>query len=710
MAVIGSIRKRSSLLVIIIGVALAAFVLGDFARGGRMGNQEVNIGIVEGEEITYQEFSYKLDQNIQATKQQQQKERLTPDETFSLQNETWNQMVGNVLLQKEYEALGLEVTVEELDDLIRGANPHQLIIQSFTNPQTGMFDRNSVDQFIASLDRQSPETQQQWIIFEEYIKNDRLRIKYNTLISKGYHVPVLLAKLAYENENNKSSIEFISRKFVDVSDSLISPTDDDYERQYEIHKEQYKQDAFRVFDYVIFNIDPSDKDLEAARTEMNIIYDEFQLSEDPARFVLVNSDVNYDSSWKAEGTLPVEIDSIMFNSEIGTVVEPYIVNNTYYIARLMDIAQRPDSLRASHILISYQGAAQAMPEVSITKVQAELLADSLKNVLVASPGRFVELAKVYSNDPMVSGNDGDLNWFEDGRMMPEFNETVINNKIGSINLAETPYGYHIIIVTGKKDLSKKVRVGIVESEVIPSNETYQHLYAQASKLASESRSVEDFDAAVNEEGFNKRTSNNIKEINNRITGLNSPRQIIRWAFGRNLQVGEVEVGDVSNVFDLDGQFVVAVLTKKAEEGYPQMDEVKKRLKNFVNNDLKGKLIVEEMNGMDDDFDKLTEAGFNKSDMASITFDSRNIIGFGTESEVIGTIFGKMEGDQFGPVVGKGGVFLVKVGNTTLASEQASYLTTINKLQKAYETRVGQGFAFKALENTSDIEDNRISFY
>jgi peptidyl-prolyl cis-trans isomerase D len=711
MAVIGSIRKRSALLVIIIGVALAAFVLGDFTMGRRSGRQDMNVGIVEGEKITYTEFNYKVDQNIQATKQQQNKERLTPEETFQMQNDTWNQMVTEILLKKEYEELGLDVTVDELDDLIRGANPHPLIIQSFTDPNTGMFDRSYVSQFIANLDKQTAETQQQWMVFEEFIRTDRLRAKYNAMISKGYYIPSALAKMAFEDENNKANIQYISKKFVDVNDSLINPTDEDFDQQYEKNLERYKQEPYREFDYVVFDIKPSQRDLEAGEKEMNSIYEEFKRkqADEVERFVLINSDTPYDSSWKAKGSLPIEIDSIMFNSEIGTVVEPYLDNNTFYTARLVDIAQRPDSMKARHILIAYKSP-QSRPEVTRTRAEAEQLVDSLAEVLKNNKSKFTELAKQFSDDPSAAMNDGDLGWFFDGRMVPEFNEAVLNTDVGSITTIGTQFGYHVIDVTGKKDYSDRVRVAVVQTEVIPSNETYQSIFAQASKLASENRTLEEFDAAVEEDGLNVRSSSKVREMSNRIGGLNSPRQIIRWAFGQDRQIGEVEVGDVSNVFDLDGQFVVAVLTKKADEEYPPIDEIREGLEIMVKNELKGELIANEMESMSNDFEKLEAAGFTKTEMSSLTFNSRNLLGYGTEYEVIGKSFGSEEGDVFGPVIGKAGTFIVKVDQVTKASEQDDYLSVINKLQSGFENRVNQGYAYRAIEEVSDVEDRRIAFY
>lgn len=706
MAVIGTIRKQSAFLVIIIGVALAAFVLGDFARGGRSGSREVNIGVVGGEEITIMDFNKKVDQNIEATKQQQQKERLTPEEAFRLRNETWKQMVNQILLDSEYEELGLSVTSEELFDMIQGPNPHPLIVQSFTNPQTGVFDRNLVIQFLQTLDQNRPEVKQQWYTFEEYLIHDRLRTKYNNLISKGYYVPNEIAKVAFHQENDKASVKYVAKKYVEVNDSLINPTDDDYEKAYEANKEKYKQVAYRDFDYVVFEVKPSVKDLQNARKQMNELFEEFQNTDDIARFVLMNSDNRYDSTWKTEGQLPVQVDSIMFNSEEGTVVKPYMERNMFHLARLAEIGYRPDSMKASHILVAYQGALRANPEISRTKDQAENLADSLYQVLKSSSNKIGSLAKDFSDDPSAASNGGDLGWFADGMMVTSFNETVLNTKVGRVAMVESPFGFHIIKVTGKKDPVKKVRVAFVDREVVVSSETYQQIFAKASKLAAETNNIEEFSAAVEDERLNRRKAQKVHAMDNNIAGLNSPRQIILWAFNEDR-----EVGDISEVFDLEGQFVVAGLVTKAEEGYPPLVDVKTRLNSTVFNDLKGKIILDELAATGNDFQSLSQnENFKSYEMAALTFASRNLQGFGTEDDVIGSVFGSNDGDTFGPVEGKGGIFVVQVDRITRSTGQDNYLETAKKLQNTIQTRINQGVIYTALEEASDIEDNRLLFY
>jgi peptidyl-prolyl cis-trans isomerase D len=705
MAVIGNIRKHSTFLIIIIGVALAAFVLGDFARGGG-GSREVNIGNVAGEDITIMDFNQKVDQFIQNTKQQQNKERLTSDEIYRLKEDTWKQMVRDILMEKEYEELGLTVTTDELFDLVQGPNPHPLIKQYFTDPATGQYNRSLIIDYLQNLDNLPADAKQQWIAFEEYIRNDHLSTKYKALVSKGYYVPEELASLAYSEDNDHANITYVASKFADLADSLVTVTDADYEEYYDENKERYEQEASREIEYVTFEINPSMKDMETARKNIDQIYREFMETNDVVRFVKSTSDTPIDTTWKASGQLPVQIDSIMFNSEIGTVTQPYLDNYVFTTARLMDVSYRPDSLKATHILIAYAGAMRANPEINRSKLEAEELADSLYNVVKRSDSNLTELAMKYSDDGSVAQNSGDLGWFADGQMVYAFNEAVVNSTIGEISMVETPFGYHIIKTTGKKEAVKKVKVAVINREIIESNETYQKTFSKASKLASENRDIEAFNNAITEEGLTKKTANNLREMSNFISGLQNPRQIIHWAFNEN-----TEVGDISPVFDLEGMFVVVALKSKTEKGYPDLEDIKDRLTVFVTNEVKGKVLEEKMSGFNNDIDQLSQAlNLEKVDVGSLTFSSRNLQGFGAENKMIGTVFGMDEQEISSPIIGNGAVFVVQLNKLLQAPEKENYTQNSTTLINAFSQRVNQDFPYRAIEEASEIEDNRSLFY
>ncbi len=704
MAVIGSIRKRSGLLIVIIGVALAAFVLGDFVKSKP--KQSMNIGSVEGEEITIMDFNREVDKNIENTKQQQKKERLTQSETYSVRDLTWDQMVRMLIMNEQYDELGIVVRPDELFDLVQGPNPHSVITQYFTNPQTGLYDRAAVLNYLQNLDKLDPQSKAQWVQVENYIKEDRMRSKYNSLISKAYYVPEVLAKMIYSEDNDKATIEYVAVKYTDIADSIVSVTDEDYEKYYDDNKYRYEQKTARDIDYVVFNVRPSQEDMGAATKEMESIYEDFKNTSSVIGFVNANSDNSYDSTWKAERSLPVEVDSLMFNSEIGTVSKPYRNGNTFHLARLVATEMRPDSMKATHILIAYAGAMRAMPENTRTAIQAKILADSLLNVVKASPNKIESLAINFSDDGTAKDNSGDLGWFADGSMVTSFNNAVIKTEEGGITIAESPFGFHVIKVTGKKDISKKVRVAMINQEVLPSSETYQNIFADASKLASENHSKEDFDAAVKEMRLNKRTAPKVEALSNYITGVPNARQVIRWSFNE-----DVETGSVSDVFDLDGMYLVATVAKTYEEGYPEIDEIKNRLTTFVTNEKKGDYLSKKMKMYNGDFDKIVaEVGGKKDEVASLNFSSRNIKGFGRENIVIGNIFAQTAATTLEPIAGAGGAFVVKISNLSPAAETNNYAFSKTKIIDGFQRRVNQDFVYKAIKDVSDIEDNRLMFY
>jgi len=704
MAVIGSIRKRSGLLIIIIGVALAAFVLGDFVKSNP--KRSVNIGSVAGEEITIMDFNHEVDKNIENTKQQQNKERLTARETYTVREQTWEQMIHTLIMTEQYDELGVEVTSNELFDLIQGPNPHELIKQYFVNPETGVYDRSLVLSYLQNLDNLAPQAKSQWVQFEGYIKEDRLMKKYNNLVSKAYYIPEELAKMIYSEENDKASVQYTAVKYVSVADSLMTVSDEDYEKYYEENKYRYEQKASRDIDYVVFNVVPSQSDMKTATAEANAIYNDLKNTSNVISFVNANSDKSYDSTWMSQGSLPVQIDSLMFNSEVGTVSKPYRDGITFHIARLVETSMRPDSLKATHILISYAGAVRSAPENTRTAIDAKLLADSLLKVIKQSPSKIETLAKEFSNDGSAAQNSGDLGWFKDGSMVPSFNEAVIKTDINGVTTAESAFGFHVILVTGKKDISKKVRVAMISQEVLPSNETYQDIFAKASKLASENQNKEEFDNAVAEQKLNKRSAPKVLEMTNYIAGVENARQVIRWSFNE-----DVNTGDISDVFDLDGVYLVATIAKKNDAGYPEIEDIKTRIKSFVFNAKKGEYLAEKMKSYNGDLEKIaTELGGEKSEVADLSFSSRNLKGFGRENEVIGSVFSKSQEINLGPIIGVGGVFVVKVNKITAAAETTDYAFSNNKVISNFQRRVDQDNIYKAIKEVTDIEDNRLIFF
>jgi len=314
-------------LVVIIGVALAAFILGDFLKPGQGGNKKLlNIGVIDGQDISGRDFSIKVEESLEMRRQNQQ-QNLTAQETFSVRQSIWDEMVSDIILGEQYDKLGVKVSVDELDDQIRGNEPHQYIVQNFTDPQTGTFDPQAVTNFLQNFNQVDASVQERYLMLENMIKEDRQRTKYNNLVSKGYYTPNAFAEEDYVIKNRKAKYHFVAPKYTSIPDSLIVLSDKDYQDYYEENKNNYKQEASVDIDYIIYEFKPSLDDRKNIDKEFGELYQEMQVTDNVINFVNANSDRRYDSTWINEGTFAVEIDSVVFNSPVGTVYGPYIENS-----------------------------------------------------------------------------------------------------------------------------------------------------------------------------------------------------------------------------------------------------------------------------------------------------------------------------------------------------------------------------------------------
>ncbi|MFA8449644.1 MAG: peptidylprolyl isomerase [Bacteroidales bacterium] len=704
MAVIGSIRKRSGLLLTIIGLALVAFIVGDFLKRNR-GPKNVNVGEVAGEVIPYKEFNQAFERNAEYVKNQQRKGSLNSQERSRVQQQTWDQLVRQIIMDKEFADLGINVTTDELKDMISGPNPHPALVQSFSNPQTGEYDPKLVLNYLSQLPTFPVQQQQQWANFENSLKEERKNTKFQNLISKAYYTPKALAKMFYSDEKTEAKVSYVAARYSDVSDSLVNIAEADYQKYYDKNKALYEQEDSRDLQYLVFRVSPSAEDKGKLAKEMNAIYEDMK-TVDPSRvasFVNANSDVKYDSTWLRKAQIPAEADQIITEGNIGAIVKPYFKNSAFYINELVAKEMRSDSLKASHILIAYKGGMRANPDVTRTSEEAKKLADSLATVIKANPKKFDELAKSESDGPSAS-KAGDLGWFTDGAMVPKFNSYVQNNTVGSIGVVETSFGYHIIKVTDKKDPQPTYRLATIERKLLASDKTYQARYQDASSFAVKARTYDGFISTIEEEGLNMRDAKKVKTTSAYIPGIKSPREIIRWAFNE-----KTTKGSVSNVFEDEDKYVVVAVADAYAKGIPALAEIKDRIKPFIVNEKKGEYLAEKMNSTD--LNTVASAVSSKVDeVNSLKFADRNFPGFGMESKVIGAVFALPEGQVSKPVIGNAACFVVKADKLTPAPATEDYKTVVDRLNSDFQRRVSGGYVLKALEQNAEIVDNRIKFF
>ncbi|MBP7497905.1 MAG: SurA N-terminal domain-containing protein [Bacteroidales bacterium] len=717
MAIIGKIRSYGSLLVIIIGVALAGFVLQDFWRKGDGGrNSPKDFAKVNGEKISYLDFDKKVEEQLEQMKKQEQGKNLGSDKIYQTRQQVWSQMIREIIMDEQYEELGLTVTADELFDMIQGKEPHQYIVQSFSDPKTGMFDRERLSQFLKNYDQLTPEIKTQWVNLEKAIKSERLNKKYNNLITNVYYVPKAFAQRNYIEKNKKFVARFFDIQYNTVKDTNVTVTKDEINKCFEENKQQYEQnETVASIDYVIFDVLPSESDKKMAEEDIFKAKKELeQVSEkEIVNCVNINSDEPYDSTFLAQGKLmPVKLDSAMFAATPGTIVGPYLDNSTFIIARLINKQMRPDSMKARHILISYQGAQSADENLKRTKAQAKKLADSLFNVLKNSKDintQFPFLSNQYSGDGTAKEKGGDLGWFADGAMVYPFNQACFEAKAGEVKMVETIFGFHVLQLTDKKAPVNKVRVAVVKRKIEPSTKTRQDVYAKASKFAGENKTLELFEKSVKTQGLNKRNADYLKEMDYSIPGIEQARSMVMWIYDEKTKIGDVKDFD----FETDNKYVVAALKKIKKKGIPVLEDIEKEITALAKRDKKAETFTKQIIDAKKNAStfELLAAKLNcKVDTAKdLSFSSYSMPGTGPEPKVIGKICTMNKALMSEPLKGNRGVFVVIVDQINEAPKKDDFKNEIQQQVNIFRSRAGWE-VYNALEKVANIKDNRRYFY
>ena len=705
MAAIEKIRRHSGLLIAIIGIALLAFVLQDlFQSRGR--SREFNIAVVDGEKIPYQDFEVQKEKNLE--NRRSNGGNLSSAETYSIYNSTLDEMIKQHIMTKEYEAVGMKVSSDELYDQFMGENPHPWVVQSFSG-QDGNFNREMVEYYLQNLNDFTPDARVRWMDFEKAVKENRLETKYQNLVKASYMVPTALAEKYYQNKNTKASADVIALRYSNIADSTVVVTDKDNKAFYEENKYRYETDERRDIEYVMFEIKPSLEDRQTALKYVEEMKRDFESTDNVASFVKANSDKAYDSTWVGRAAVSEKVEKAVFDNGqgVGYVYGPYEDENAFNLVRIVDLQNRPDSLKASHILISYAGALRSSD--TITKEEAEAKANALMAQLKAAKNNdelFATLAAENSSDPGSKEKGGDLDWFTDGMMVPQFNEFVVNNPVGTIGVVETMFGYHVIKVTGKTEALPKARLAYLTHDITSSTKTYQSIFADANKFVTENKTYDQFNAAIEAQGLTKRTMPRMNASTYQITGIDNPRQIVRWAFDK-----KTKVGDISTIFDMDDMFVVAALTGIIPEGYAPLSVVAEQSKYQIMNKKKGEIAVEKMKACGNDVNRMVnELKAESTSVSDVNIESRVLSNFGVEADIIGTILGMKEGKEVGPMAGNSSAFIIKNVKITAPEATTDYSDVLREKTSQFNNKVLGGSIYSALKNNAKIEDNRVVFY
>ncbi len=703
MAILNKIRQKTVVLILVIALALFAFILSSLFdnKDALFGKSQDVVATINGKDISRVEF-------MSLVEQQQQQMGANATST-QVMNRVFDAKVREAVMEGQFEKLGLSIETDQMRDILKNALSTS---PEFLN-EAGIFDESKLKVYIDNLKSTSAQAYQNWVNYEQQLAVGALQTDYFNMVKAGATATLAEGELDHKLANDKVDIKYVQVPYSSIADSTVKVSKSEIKDYISKHKKSYETEASRSFQYVFFKEEASaedEKNIQNSLKELlndREVYDEnaedkkrteigFINTKDVEDFVNANSDdIKYNDRFLKKSALPETIADTIFNQEIGFIYGPYKEGNYYKLSKLVDRTTLPDSAKTRHILIPFIGASRA-PADAKPKAEAEALADSLLTVLKSDKSKFSEFVTEYSTDQGSVNNEGRYDWFAYDRMVPEFRDFAFEGKTGDLGVVETAFGLHIIEVEGQKGSSDMVKVATIARKIEPSEDTNDKIFRDASTFEVNLENA-DFATLAKESSYDVRPMT-AKELDESIPGIGNQRQIVRWAFEEGTDVGDYKR------FTVSGGIVIAQLTSKSEAGLMSVEDASVTALPEIRKEKKAKLIMDRVSATTlEEFAKAENQNVRSS--VAINMKNPTISGAGNEPMVVGTAFGLNEGETSGLIKGNTGVFMVQTTKKTPATELENYQPFANQVSTQKLNSV-QNRLYNALKEAAEIEDNR----
>lgn len=702
MAFIGTLRsKMGTWVVVFVFVAIAAFILGDIFSGkSNILNWGRNsVGEIGGKEISYEEYQAVIrerEANWYLNTGREPGERDMP----SIRQQAWDLLIARHAIQPQIEEAGVEVTEDEVWDMVQGKNVDQGVRQAFTNQQTGQFEPDKVVAYLKQI-QSMPETSEpriRWELFQRDLKPGRERIKYENLLIKSSYITKAEAEREYHLATDVAEIKYLYVPYYAISDSSVQITDADYEAYYNKNKEKFKTDATRDIKYISIPVIPSADDSAAVNDDIKRAVEEFKSSSEDS----VYASNNTDGQTPFMKYTPASLPAFVSESDLieGNVIGPVLDGETYKVVKVSKVFNDTTySARAKHILIKWADASDA------SKAEAK---EKARNILkdIKGGASFEAKAREFGTDGTAS-RGGDLGWFSSGQMVKPFQDAVFGaSKPGVLNdVVETEFGYHIIEVSNAKT-NQAYNLAIVERQIVPSDATTNEAFRKAESFATGISDVKEFEERAKQSGLTIQEAQNISAGDRRIGTLGEARQIVMWLFR------DASTGKISQVYDLQDQDVVAIMTGEVAKGYKPLALVKEEITPAVRNEVKSRTIIEKLNGLKGTLEEVATGFGNDANVytsSDLRLNSNSLPTVGFDPQAVGAAFSLENGKRSKPVAGDNGVVIVELQSKTIAPAIADYSNYKTQLEQNSQNRSSFSIS-EAIKEKSEIEDKRYKFF
>ncbi|MDD4819903.1 MAG: peptidylprolyl isomerase [Flavobacteriales bacterium] len=712
MTALQTLRHHQGLLVGLILFALFAFVLGEVisSRDRIFSGDRTTVASIGDNKLNVEDYRAKINEFIEANKQYNVGYGVAAEQIY-------NQWVMETVLYDQYMAAGISVGTKGTMNGILGLPD---VKQYFTNAM-GEVDENALRQWVNSVrqakESGSAEGEEAWKMWQDMKQRGKMMQmsnQYSDMVSVGLIPTALDAKIeyAFQNDQVDGKVAFLS--YASVDDKEVAVTDAEIESYVSKHADDYKRSETRDIQYALVPIVPSEKDADAVKEKISellkdkVEYNEktnttdtiysFERTKNDSLFVNANTDAGsrFNGAYQRE-IANYDLSEWLKSASKGSVFGPYKDEQSYKLTKLMDVRSLPDSVRFSHILISYQGN-QYVKDATISKDAAKLKADSLAAVLKSGKASMEALAAQYSNDPSVAQNKGLQEWVKYNGQNGEMESFVFTNPKGSIKVIESPVGYHVIRVEDAKAYGTAYKLATVTQYITPSKESAATILSKAQALAKNNATVEEFVANAVKQGYDIIPALGFTILEYPFKGVGDNTSITRWAFEKNTKVKDTKI------FDIAGNHVVAILSGMREEGKQSVADARAAVEPIVMQEKKAEILKKKFAAAKGSLDEIAKAaGAEVLEASSMTMVTPIIAGAGRAPETVGTMFGMKEGQVSAPVVDETGVMVATV-TARRPSEQGNTETVKNALTESYNAYLQN--AMPALQTKAQVKDNR----
>jgi len=702
MALINKLRnKMGTVIVVAVGFAIISFVLADLLgpNSSLFGGQDNSVGEIAGQTVMAPEYQSTID--ILSEKfAMRNGRRPTEVESNTIRQQAWEKLIADIAFSEQFRELGIKVTEEEEVDMVQGKNIHPDLVSAFTNPETGEFEKSSIIQFLSNINSMPVQNQAMWYSMEEDIVTGRRRVKYDNLLVMSSYATLEESKRLYEEQTTVAEVRYLYVPYYAIGDSAVSVSDSELQAYLKENASEYQVEESRSMKYVTFPVTPSAADSADFQQELAEIKQEFSNITDDSIYAQANTEFGNPYQLYTVDALPAILQADYENLSAGLVYGPFVENNYYNLYKISEEAEDTVyAAKASHILF------KADDETDAAKARAKSEAQSVLNQ-IKNGADFVQMAKDHGTDG-TAPRGGDLGWFRSGAMVAPFQEAVFSASEPGLlpNLVETDFGYHIIEVTAAKT-NKAFKVATISRLLIPSDNTRDEAFRKADFFAGTSGNMQEFENNAQAENLLIQEAPNVDKNARRFGALANARSVVSRLYR------EASVGKVSGVYEVDDNYVVAVMTGESDEGIAPLSEVRNEVSVKVKNQKKADLIIQELKNAGDNIDAMASAYGDDANIytsSDLKLNSNSLPNVGFAPEAVGRAFALENGEVTEPFASENGVLVVEMLSMTPAPQIADYSMYKQQLTQQYENSVGFNIA-NAVKEYADIDDRRYKFF